>query len=118
MSGFVLAPQAMEVMCGYPGDGGSSAGACHGFCQDNQSTSSFNTGCAWPPDKLSHVLSVGASHPGGAYNEIEVSSSKWVANLPRSIEAVWFPQQAAGGSCEHEVRQVHAAFLKRYSLEP
>eukprot|EP01052_Picozoa_sp_SAG31_P029022 SAG31_NODE_2852_length_4995_cov_42.074551_2_plen_1180_part_00 len=142
--GFVLAPSRLNLLCSYPGDGGTMTRLCldeHGNplnpghpcvpgcgCQDSEPTPCDNScaappppttmhhQCAWPADELSHMLHVQQGHGEGTgtpYNELILSASTWVANLPGSIEAVFYPA-GCGPECEAAARQTHAAFIARY----
>ena len=49
------------------------------------------------------------------YNELVLEYSKWLAELPRSVEAVFVPSSASIQQRERAVH-VHAALLATYGL--
>ena len=136
--GFVLAPQELNLLCSYPGDGGTMTRFCLNFageplypgqacvagcgCQADEGMPCENScaapapspahrdhQCAWPADNLAEML----GYQGGTYNELVLDTEAWVANLPGSIEAVFYPA-ACGEACVAAARATHAAFIARY----
>ena len=93
----------------------------------------------WLPQDLSTVLRIHASSWAGGYggpgsytgyNEVIINADTWLANLPASIEAIFFIKSSShvcrektglgfAGSCaeaEKQARTVHRDLLKHYGL--
>ena len=55
------------------------------------------------------------------YNEIVLDGGAWVRNMPRTIEAFFFPDVKACDSktsaCQRHVRAAHARFKQHYGVE-
>ena len=140
--GFVLNPSKMELLCSYHADGASDGKVCEQlgvsracipgcwkaagwhwgeakWCERPSPSARRGIlwGCAWRPDNLAGMMEThlereaGGSHSGG-YNEIIMDAQSWVANLPHTIEAVFFvrPSDAARAS------GVRADLMRAYNL--
>ena len=95
----------------------------------------------WHPDDLTSVLRIHASSWWGGYggigsytgyNEVVINASTWIANLPFSIEAIFFVAAGArvckgaktglgfAETClqaEQQARKVHKSMLEHYDLQ-
>ena len=72
--------------------------------------------CAWPPANLSSMLHIQEGVSKDIYNELVLDSNTWVANLPHSIEAVFYPKGCSQAT-EDRARAAHAALVQRYKTE-
>eukprot|EP01050_Picozoa_sp_SAG11_P012151 SAG11_NODE_1334_length_5178_cov_10.938374_3_plen_321_part_00 len=149
--GFVLAPRHTTLLCSYPGDGGTMTRVCLDEkgqplhpgqrcvpgceCQDTAPRPCNNScaapppsppiphhQCAWAAPDLSQMLEQWyGGHGGGAYNELVIDTTGYVANLPASIEAIFYPT-GCGAPCENskvtsDAKAAHMAFQKQYGAQ-
>ena len=143
--GFVADPSKTEVLCSYPGDGGTMDRLCLNDdgspihpdascvpgcgCKDSELTPCENSctaaspspvsgvhQCAWPRTNLSAMLHIQEEVTKGVYNELVLDSATWVANLPHSVEAVFYPKGCSKAT-EDRARTAHAAFVKHFGTE-
>jgi hypothetical protein len=129
-AGFIINPNAVELMCAYHVDGSSmnknceppgrtdqcTPGCPNGHADAEWCTSRWQTQCGWKPNQLDQCLL--AQHDqgkAGVYNELILDGVSWQDNLPHTIEAVFWPHYANDGQRKH-ARDVHSKFLQRYGL--
>ena len=92
--------------------------------------------CTWPPDHLQGMMvewfARRARHEanwnsGKYFNELVLNTTALAARLPLAIEAFFFVPNAectdptcvkAGYKCARYARDAHAAFLRRFALQP
>jgi hypothetical protein len=144
VGGVILSPPSAKMTCSYPGDGGSMTrvgGGCG--CQNDTSPAPPVTPggpspgpkcleklpcdnrcdpagagpfmkchqCAYNSDQLDEMMNA-QIHP---YNEILVSSADWISNLPATIEAFFYVNDAScGPTCKAKVIKAHSDFLHAY----
>lgn len=134
--GFVLSPYHAQIMCSFPGDGGTQGTGVNGEnpcargadapdppCRaDSPADTCFCAGpitpgyrrywdCSFPPDDgLADMIArqLSGKHDRTC-NEVIVSSRFWASALPELIEAI----VDFGGSGER-ARDVHARFLRHF----
>ena len=124
-------PQALKILCAYDADGSSMNKMCEppgnspqcmpgcplGHADASWCRTSRDTQCAWRSDQLQQMLSQQQQREQsrGSYNEVVLDPSAWVANLPHTIVAGFYPSYA---SQEHQAyaRAVHRKFLRAYAL--
>lgn len=124
LHGFVVAPAAVRLRCGWSADGSSqgpgnpcpSAESGRRWCTPDASGTRDccrygDGGCAWRESQLGEAMTQQHMIGGGyGYNELVFEYSQWTAQLPRSLLGVFVPE---GGSIG-EARQVHSDFLRAY----
>ena len=119
-AGFVLSPYFTDVLCSYPGDGGTINRVCHPagvskscvpgcyqfeshgggplWCSDDGADGGSE--CAFKPGATLSMLDVQRTTPlaGGqtTYNEVVIDFETFHKNQPRSVEAVWFMAKMPG----------------------
>lgn len=76
--------------------------------------------CAWPPDKLDQMLATHVRDNPRDHNEVVLDASTWTSQLPRTIEAIWFfeeanPSEELDRAMANAV-DVHRRFLWQYDL--
>jgi len=136
-SGFVLDPAHASMLCSYPRDGGSM----HRLCEPPGASSSCSPGC-WGTHEQQHhcqrwmvpcytdleeMLALHEKrHPfdeldeceqgnGCMYNEVILDAAAWVAALPKTIRAVFFPSSASVAE-EQRAREIHRDYIESYGL--
>jgi hypothetical protein len=143
--GFIAAPSEMKVLCSYPHDGGTMDRLCLNGdgtainpgvpcvpgcgCKDSEPKPCKNSciahppspasgvhQCAWPPANLSSMLHIQEDIQKDIYNELVLDSKTWVANLPHSIEAVFYPKGCSQVT-EDRARAAHAALVQHFKIE-
>ena len=106
------------------------------WCQVTERTGTVGVGCghlAFPANRFHQMLTAyelrvkldvrpghGCNHCS-QYNEIVLDGGAWVRNMPRTIEAFFFPDVKACDSktsaCQSHVRAAHARFKQHYGVE-
>ena len=114
--GLVLRGERLRTLCFYAGDGttmskvSKEGGPCPEFCHQ---PGAKPWRCAFAPGRLREGM---AAAGGDTHNELVVSSSEWVHELPATVAAFFAtPHQKTG---QEEVRRLHRAYLREYQLTP
>ena len=130
-AGLILRTGQTAVHCSYFADGGTMSKFCDtgiegcvpGCADDkgrpNWCDSSANVldrganiyNCAFRPQDTAKMLMHHHAFAWG-YNEIVIDTAKWVKNLPRTLEAMYFAKGDSDG--EAQARAVHSRFMAAY----
>lgn len=121
--GLVLDPSHVTIQCGYAADGrsmdkscDSGGGSCIPGCTPQTSwctpaSVSTHDSCAWKADELDMLLrQADRTNPWG-HNEIVLEPRSLMANLPRSVLAVFTQEQNSA-----DARNAHRSFLADFGL--
>ena len=127
--GLIMRGEANKLLCAYSGDGGTRGVVCHGEAQcvpgcvqpgGEWCDALRGTGDGWcdgrpfAPKLLSTVLNRFMLNPG-AYNEMVFDASTWGRNLPHSVLAIFYPDNA-GDDGQFIARDAHRRMLQEYKL--
>ena len=127
--GLIMRGEANKLLCAYSGDGGTRGVVCHGEAQcvpgcvqpgGEWCDALRGAGDGWcdgrpfAPKHLSTVLNRFMLNPG-AYNEMVFDASTWGRNLPHSVLAIFYPDNA-GDDGQFIARDAHRRMLEEYKL--
>jgi len=142
--GLVLSTSHNSILCSYPRDGGTSARICNptgnsSKCVPGCFTEATNghacwcdevapaTGCpepshsnvcAWKPSGLANMMQAQIRVAQPLYNEVVVDAITYAANVPTTLEAIFFLASdechAPESSCEAFARKVYSTFMQKF----
>jgi hypothetical protein len=141
-AGILIRAETIEFECGYGIDAhtyvladAAKPGCAHDWCvpgdllDRNGQLCGFHgapPGAAWRAEDLEQMLKLHLKHgsagrmPGfhSGYNEMIISSEKFNARLPQSVQAFFVLEEryARGDSLGYDVSRVHADFLATFGL--
>ena len=119
---FRPSPQLNEIFCAWPADGGTMSIVCSppgrsATCLPGCWTETPNwctatqSWCPYPPDRTGEMLSMQERTNAHKYNEVIVSTSRYVEQLPHSLEAIFTLDMS-----DRHPREVHTRFLQETGL--
>eukprot|EP00947_MAST-08B_sp_MAST-8B-sp1_P000543 g543.t1 len=130
-AGVLINTSAVDVLCTYSADGGTydrvDAGCgCHKkdvgtpACKSNSCESperNPQAQCAYQPGHLEDMLKDMEANQH-LYNEIVVDTNTWVAGLPHTILAFWYPTGGQNATLQHmattDAYRAHQLFNTKY----
>jgi len=125
--GLIMRGESSRLLCSFSGDGGTRGVVCNGepgcvpgcvfpggdWCAHADDASGWCGGKPWPPSKLSIMLDRFMQKPG-AYNEVVLDARTWGRNLPHSVLAIFYPEDASAEG-QFFARNAHKMMLREYS---
>ena len=125
--GLIMRGESSRLICSFSGDGGTRGVVCNGepgcvpgcvfpggdWCAHADDASGWCGGKPWPPSKLSIMLDRFMQKPG-AYNEVVLDARTWGRNLPHSVLAIFYPEDASAEG-QFFARNAHKMMLREYS---
>lgn len=146
-AGFIMNPYLTDVLCSYPGDGGSAqrlcdppgvsetcVPGCYQAVRDGGGPSWCSANdigggtCAYRPTDTKSMLDAQRVSPmsgtPAGYNEIIIDRASWTRMQPNSIEGVWFlsfpdcDREDTSMMCESTARRVRDQFIDDFHLDP
>ena len=139
LTGLILHPDFVSILCAYPSDGSTMDRLCLGSDADSGSgcipgcpnrwsevewcTEQQPWNCAWAADGLKNMmeeqvegLKTASCNNIKCYNELVLDPRQFISMLPQAIEAMFYPTWASEDQIKF-ARAVRAGFVGLYELD-